>query len=206
MKGFISTRLSYANVMATVAVFVALGGSSYAALGLTKDSVRSIHIGKGQVKRPDIARRAIVSSKVADGSLLSKDFKRGQLPAGATGPQGPQGEPGAKGEPGAARAYARVLISLGEPHLIAQLSHNAVAVRRVSGDPVGHFCVQVQGVGTAEISPGNPQLASAPVVTAETGVASAGVGGGCDPATEVEVKILDAAGGLQDAHFSLVVP
>ena len=31
----IKQRLTYANVMATVAVFIALGGSSYAALSIT---------------------------------------------------------------------------------------------------------------------------------------------------------------------------
>ena len=34
-------RLSYANVIATLALFVALGGSSYAALNLPKGSVGS---------------------------------------------------------------------------------------------------------------------------------------------------------------------
>ena len=33
------SRLSYANVIATVALFLALGGSSYAALNLPKGSV-----------------------------------------------------------------------------------------------------------------------------------------------------------------------
>ena len=32
-------RLSYANVMATIAVFIALGGGAYAALKVPKDSV-----------------------------------------------------------------------------------------------------------------------------------------------------------------------
>ncbi|MCA1679000.1 MAG: hypothetical protein LC777_08680 [Actinobacteria bacterium] len=32
-------RLSYANIMATIAVFIALGGSSYAALRITSKNV-----------------------------------------------------------------------------------------------------------------------------------------------------------------------
>ena len=39
MAGSIRTRLSYANVMASVAVFLALGGASYAAVSLPRDSV-----------------------------------------------------------------------------------------------------------------------------------------------------------------------
>ena len=36
--------LTYANVMATVAVFIALGGSSYAAITLQLSSVKNKHL------------------------------------------------------------------------------------------------------------------------------------------------------------------
>ncbi|MFL5839073.1 MAG: collagen-like protein [Thermoleophilaceae bacterium] len=77
-------RLSYANVTATLALFIALGGSGYAALNLPANSV--------------------TSKQVKNGSLLSKDFKKGQLKArgqrGAAGVQGPQGDRGLAGLPG----------------------------------------------------------------------------------------------------------
>jgi hypothetical protein len=91
---------TYANVMATLAVFVALGGSSYAAVTLSQNSVKSGHIGKGQVRNSDIARNAIRSSHVRDGSLLSKDFKAGQLGTGASGTTGPAGPVGPTGPAG----------------------------------------------------------------------------------------------------------
>ncbi len=40
MRRGLSRHLSYANVMATAAVFIALGGSSYAALKITGAEVR----------------------------------------------------------------------------------------------------------------------------------------------------------------------
>ena len=89
-------HLTYANVMATIALFVALGGSSYAAIALTKNSVKSKHIGKGQVKRSDLGRNAVTTAKVKNRSLLAKDFRAGQLPSGAPGIQGPPGEPATK--------------------------------------------------------------------------------------------------------------
>src|SRR5262245_66197736 len=46
MEG-IRARLSYANVMATIAVFIALGGGAYA---LTRGEVKSKHIATGAVK------------------------------------------------------------------------------------------------------------------------------------------------------------
>jgi hypothetical protein len=86
----IRSYLSYANVVATLALFVALGGGAYAAITLPKNSV-----GTRQIKND-----AVTSSKVKNGSLLSGDFKAGQLPAGIPGSQGPKGDTGPKGDPG----------------------------------------------------------------------------------------------------------
>jgi hypothetical protein len=94
MLGRVREGLSYANVMATIAVFIALGGGSYAAVNLKKNSVRATNIAKGAVTSPKIAKNAVTSAKVKDGSLLSQDFKPGQLlagPKGDTGPTGPSG-------------------------------------------------------------------------------------------------------------------
>jgi hypothetical protein len=78
-------RGRYANATATMALVLALGGTSYAAIKLPANSV--------------------TTKTVKDRSLLSKDFKRGQLPAGrqgAAGSAGPQGAPGPAGPAGAA--------------------------------------------------------------------------------------------------------
>jgi hypothetical protein len=80
--------LTYANVIATLALFLALGGGAYAAFKLPKDSV-----GSKQLKA-----NAVNSSKVKDRSLLAGDFKTGQLPAGARGPQGLRGPTGDTGD------------------------------------------------------------------------------------------------------------
>jgi hypothetical protein len=52
--GRIRIRLTYANVMATLAVFLALGGGAYAAFHLPKNSVRSKNLVNKQVKKPDL--------------------------------------------------------------------------------------------------------------------------------------------------------
>ena len=121
MLASLRRRLSYANVMATMAVFIALGGSSYAALTVTSRTVKN-----NSLKSVDIRNNSIKSVDVRNRSLLAKDFRPGQLPAGAPGPQGPKGDPGlpgaagAKGdtgpqgekgetgEPGTARGYAYI--------------------------------------------------------------------------------------------------
>jgi hypothetical protein len=86
----IRPSLTYANVMATIAVFLALGGGAYAVTQLPKNSV-----GTKQIKN-----NAVNSAKVKDHALLAKDFKAGQLPSGPRGAQGPQGAQGSQGLPG----------------------------------------------------------------------------------------------------------
>jgi hypothetical protein len=79
-----------ATVIACVALLAALAGTSYAAGVLPAGSV-----GTAQLKN-----NAVVSSKVKDHSLLARDFKAGQLPAGPRGAQGPAGPAGAAGPAG----------------------------------------------------------------------------------------------------------
>jgi hypothetical protein len=117
MSARIRARLTFANVISLIALFVALGGTGYAAIKLPKNSVTSKTIKKGAVTNAKLGKNAVTSSKVKDGSLLKQDFANGQLPAGAQGPQGIQGPPGtngtngtdgAQGPAGIAAAYARV--------------------------------------------------------------------------------------------------
>jgi len=130
------SKLSYANVVATIALFVALGGSSFAAIALSKNSVKSKHIAKGQVKGPDIGRNAVTSKKVRNLSLLAADFKAGQLPAG------PKGDPGQPGEPGLVRIAATIQGS----GTIFRGSLNGGSVRHAS---TGQYCIDLPFVPVA---------------------------------------------------------
>jgi hypothetical protein len=80
-------KLSYSNVIATLALFIALSGGAYAATQLPKNSVGSKQLKKG----------AVTGAKVKKGSLSAASFKPGQLPAGAKGAAGPKGEMGPAG-------------------------------------------------------------------------------------------------------------
>ncbi len=53
---WIRGRLTYANVVSTIALFVVLGGVSYAAFHLPKNSVRSKNIVNHQVKSKDLVK------------------------------------------------------------------------------------------------------------------------------------------------------
>ncbi len=105
--------LNYANVMATLALVVALGGTSYAAATLGKNSVKSKNIANnavttkklkngavttkklknGAVTASKLAGGAVGASAVKAGSLQASDFAAGQLPA-ANDPGPPIGPAG----------------------------------------------------------------------------------------------------------------
>lgn len=91
----IRSRVSYANVVATLALFVALGGSATAAVLVTGKNVKD-----SSLTGKDVKNNALGSLDVKDGDLLAKDFKAGQLPTGPKGLQGPQGVKGETGDKG----------------------------------------------------------------------------------------------------------
>jgi hypothetical protein len=97
---WIRSRLSFANVISLLALFVALGGTTYAAATLSKNSVGAKQIKKDAVRASEVKSRAVGTSEVRDGALLAQDFKAGQLPAGAKGDKGDKGLKGDKGDKG----------------------------------------------------------------------------------------------------------
>jgi hypothetical protein len=102
----IRRHMSFANVISVMALFVALGGASYAAVTLPKNSVGAKQIKKNGVGASEIKRSAVRTGEVRNGTLRAQDFAAGQLP------QGPKGDPGQNGAPGedafALDAFARV--------------------------------------------------------------------------------------------------
>ncbi len=80
-----------------LALIVALGGVSYAAVQLPKNSVGAKQLKKKAVTASKIKRNSITTVKVKNRSLLAADFKEGQLPQGPRGATGPQGTPGPMG-------------------------------------------------------------------------------------------------------------
>ncbi len=93
--------------MSVVALAIALGSTSYAAIVLPRNSVGSAQIKPNAVAGSDLRSNAVTGIKVKNRSLKAEDFALGQLPAaatganGATGPIGPTGAPGAIGPAGA---------------------------------------------------------------------------------------------------------
>jgi hypothetical protein len=101
MKAF-RRHLSYANVAATIALFVALGGTSYAALSLPAGSVGTKQLKNGAVTRAKLARGVVAVAAGPQGL---------PGPQGATGPQGGPGPAGANLTPTAPEPWHEVATS-----------------------------------------------------------------------------------------------
>jgi len=88
-------RPTYSNVVASLALFVALGGTSYAVTTLPRNSVGSAQVRDHSLKVADLSSEATVG--LARG-------RRGPLGAmgvdGPAGPQGPKGDTGSAGATG----------------------------------------------------------------------------------------------------------
>ena len=68
-------KLTYANVAATIALFLAVGGGTvYAAFNLGKNDVHSKNIAPKAVKTSDLAKNAVTSPKIKDGAVQPADL------------------------------------------------------------------------------------------------------------------------------------
>jgi len=103
-------RPSPAMIVACLALLVALGGTSIAAVRLPRGSVGTLQLTNGAVTNAKIANNAVTGAKVRNFSLQRADFAPGQLPAGPTGPQGPAGPAGAAGPAGPAGTVGTVTV------------------------------------------------------------------------------------------------
>jgi hypothetical protein len=112
MRKLVSRRPSPAMVVACLALLVALGGTSVAAVSqlVPRNSVGPNQLQFGAVTGPKIRNNAVTSAKVRNRSLLRTDFAPGQLPAGPTGPAGPAGPAGTAGPAGPAGVIGAITV------------------------------------------------------------------------------------------------
>jgi hypothetical protein len=188
MVAKIRSGLTYANVMATVAVFLALGGGAYAAVKLPRASVGS----------RQIQHNAVTSSKVKDHSLLARDFRAGQLPAGPKGDTGAQGAPGTPGAPGASLAFAHVN---SDGSLIPGASSGISSATKTH---TGEYCFVVRATPTSAVASGDANEGG--VVIAETNLTpGAEITSGFCPQGTNAIVLTFSTGGMPTDHAFFVV-
>ncbi|WP_354700505.1 hypothetical protein DSM112329_00784 [Paraconexibacter sp. AEG42_29] len=171
--------LSYANVVSSVALFAALGGVSYAAATLPRNSVGANQIRPGAVGTSELKNGAIRLPDIATSTRRSL--------RGAAGPAGPTGPAGAK-----AVSYFAV-VNAGGQALRGNSSEQAHTTGGSGSYTIG-FPTSVSGcaytVTLGGVDAGNQPPGFATVR---------------DDAGKVGVQIYDAAGSPADRPFHLIV-
>lgn len=167
MLNKLRVHATYANTMATIAVMIALGGTSYAALTLPRNSVGDRQIRAGAVR----------GSEIKNGSLGAKELStnaRAAL-AGTPGPIGPQGPAGTPATP-----YFAVVASTGE-----RIGGNATSggATGAPGNVVLGFsrslagCAVTATLGTADTSTTVAGRITVNIVNGQAGVQTYGADG-----------------------------
>jgi hypothetical protein len=179
-------RLTYGNVTATLALFVALGGTSYAVTQLPRNSVGAAQIERSAVGASELRRGAVTSRALRNRSVALRDISRGARSA----------LEGAKGDPGAPGVAYRAVVNSGG----GLVRGNAVATTHQGGS--GSYSVafdrDVSGcVATATLTDAQngPALETPP-----PGRVTLGVDG-----TRVLVRTFGTNGTVQDLPFSVLV-
>ena len=128
----IRQHLTYRNIAATLAVFLAAGGGAWAATG-GGATIHACYKKRGGALR--IASRCKRGEKTLSWNQIGPRGAKGTAgkagARGATGLQGPSGKEGPRGEAGKVRAYAT--ITPGGPATIKAGSHGVVSAKTVSG-------------------------------------------------------------------------
>jgi hypothetical protein len=177
----IKKRLTYANVMSSIAVFLVLGGAAVAATQLPKNSV-----GTKQLKK-----EAVSLAKIKKGAKNALQGAAG--PAGPAGPQGPKGDTGAAGT---ALGFARV-----ESNGVVDASKSKnVTSANVTHPETGAYCFS--GLGFTPLNAvATPQFFNPQPSMIHTFI---GDFEACPPGTQVSVVIKSEGNTLRNVPFMIL--
>ena len=155
------SRLTYANVMASVAVFLALGGGALAASNLGKNTVGSKQLKKNAVTTAKVKNEAITAAKVKKGTLTGTQIDAstlGTVPsansaqtaqtANALSAAEPWHQVGAPGEPAFLNKWGNDTI-LSAPTVAFYKDHNGIVHLQghAKGGDAEAIFVSLQGSG-----------------------------------------------------------
>lgn len=183
-RGRLRSRLTYANVVSTLALFVTVaGGSAYAASHLITGN--------------QIARGTITAKNIKHHSLLNLDFAKGQVPAGPQGPTGGTGPQGPQGPAGTARAWGIVATNgtTGNASFTAQSGFPGPPLN----PSTGIYCIP---------APAGAQNEGV-VLTAEAGDAeflAQATPNQCGTSNDYEIIVGGDTGSLTNLPFNIAVP
>jgi len=151
------TRPSPATAISLVALFVALGGTSYAVTALPRDSVGSKQLRARAVKESDLGNRAVITRKLAGQAVTEAKLARGAVTGDRVAPDalgGPQINESSLGAVPFAAEAARARTAE-RAALADRATHAGGADRAAVADALSHVDVkpepfEIQGGGDDE--------------------------------------------------------
>jgi hypothetical protein len=185
-------RITYGNLMATAAIFIALGGGAYAAIQLPRNSVGPEQIRPRAVGSSELRTGAVSSRSIRDRSVQLRDIAR-PTRAALRGAVGPKGDPGPQGPSGV--TYRATVNSGG-----ATVRGNAIGVTHQGGSGLYTIaferdvssCVTTATLAEAQ---NGPMLEQPPAGRITVGTDS----------TRAAVRTFDVDGSVRDLPFNVVV-
>jgi hypothetical protein len=205
-------RISPGSVLALIALFVALGGVSYAAVTINGKNIKNNSIPGKKLKNGAVTNAKVKANSLAANRLTSAaraSLRGAQGPRGEAGPQGAQGPQGPQGPAGTALAYAQVNDS--GPAFVTSRTSGFNAVTRPGG---GLYCLAPTDAVLAQAfiggEPRRPTVASVEygntgTQTNELIVEVRGATVDC-PLNTFEVHTYRNGALVNDVAFTLIVP
>jgi hypothetical protein len=149
-------RLTYANVMSSIAVFLILGGATAIAAGLAKNSVgpkqlkknavTALKIKKGAVTAPKLGPGAVGAGALASGAVGAGALANGAVGSDKLGPNAVTGEKIAANAVGGAKIAAGAVTG-------DKIAGNAVGSGNIAPDAVTGDKIAPGSVSAADINP-----------------------------------------------------
>jgi hypothetical protein len=192
-------RLTYANVMSTIAVFLALGGVSYAAITIPPNSVGTAQLKPHTVGTKQLKNDAVGNAQLKSNSIGVFDYLPHSVTSRAIAPGSIDFADLVSGTV-SPDLYAHVAAdgTLGDFTGVNSSARTGVGTYRVEFDQNVDGCVAVASVGTAY---SDVRLGVPPTVTPGA-VAQASING---VGPDVGVTVYTGSGAAVNSEFNLVV-
>lgn len=152
----IRKRVTYANVMSSIAVFLVLGGGAALAAGLAKNSVGSKQLKKNAVTETKIKNGVVTSGKIADGSIVTAKLADGSVVTGKIVNAAVTSDKLADGSVVTIKLADGAVTTvklLNAAVTTAKLADNAVTAAKIAANSVAASEVVDNSIGSAEIAP-----------------------------------------------------
>lgn len=128
-------HLSVANVLSVIAVFIALGGSAFAAMKLQAGQVKAVNIARQAVTNAKLKTQAVTSGKIKNGGVVNADLGAGAVSNSKL----------ANGAVGSSKLGKEAVTS-------AALAKKAVTEAKLGAESVGTGKIDNEAITSAKIS------------------------------------------------------